>query len=153
MAWSGGRVVVSRAHPPTPTCVHAYVSAHTCATPGACSLHHLLPVIYPRSALLTSKEEAYFLETALFRKWFRRLPCFLNPLGADHRDQTAGAMEHSQVSCALFLFLPFMVVPFMAQRVTTEPCTAREMALSSMIYSQTCNYPDEGTKPGSTQIL
>ena len=78
-----------------------------------------------------------------------RSSCFLNP----HRDQTAGAMDHSQVSAALLLFLPFMVVPFMGQCITTEPATAREMALSSLICSQTCSYPDEGAKPGSTQIL
>ena len=62
-------------------------------------------------------------------------------------------MEHSQVSAALLSFPSFMVVPFMAQRITTEPATAREMALSSLICYQTCNYPGEGTKPGSTQIL
>lgn len=94
----------------------------------------------------------------VFRKWlyfgsgsgvYPRSSCFLN----HHRDQTAGAMDHSQVSAALLSFIPFMVVPFMGQCVTTEPCTAREMALSSLICSQTCSYPDEGAKPGSTQIL
>ena len=62
-------------------------------------------------------------------------------------------MEHSQVSCALFLFLPFMVVMIMANAITTEPATAREMALSSLICSQTHNYPVEEAKPWSTQIL
>jgi len=89
----------------------------------------------------------------LFRKWSRRLPSFLNPLGADHRDQAAGAMDHSQVSAALLSFPSFMVVTFMTQvhhHIASH--SARNGPVVADLFPG-LQFPVEEAKPGSTQIL